>query len=388
MFHKIIIIGAGMAGLGAATKLEELNFKDYIIVEAQDEPGGRIRTVEVEGKPLDLGAQWLHGKQNQLYEIAKKHNLLSTDLSVEGEGVYVRDDGVIIDEYLVKMVDFQVGLILEECEKFAKDMADYPKSVGEFMHDRFVDHLKDDTNDVREMKLELLDWHKRFQVIDNSCKNLNELSAKSWGEYVCIDDTAHYNLMYGYKSLIDVLVNDIPNNRIHLNTAITRIEYDNKSNGQIILYTTNGESFHCDHLIITASLGCLKANSMLDIFPQLPKTLTNCINSMGFYAIGKIYLFFEYRWWNGPGFQLIWRNDTELDGNEQWLRQLTGFDVVFNQPNALLGWVGGESVGIMEQLSEQEVGEACIRLLKKFLSDLKIAPLKKVIRYANKLIFV
>lgn len=76
-YHQVIIIGAGMAGLGAATKLLENRIKDFVILDAQSQPGGRIKTIFVDGKPLDLGAQWMHGKDNPLYHLAKQHSLLS-----------------------------------------------------------------------------------------------------------------------------------------------------------------------------------------------------------------------------------------------------------------------------------------------------------------------
>lgn len=66
-----------MAGLGAATKLLQDNINDFVILEAQSQPGGRIKTISVEGKPLDLGAQWMHGTNNPLYRLAKQNNLLS-----------------------------------------------------------------------------------------------------------------------------------------------------------------------------------------------------------------------------------------------------------------------------------------------------------------------
>lgn len=41
--HEIVVIGAGAAGLGAASRLAEAGL-DFVVLEAQDVPGGRIRT--------------------------------------------------------------------------------------------------------------------------------------------------------------------------------------------------------------------------------------------------------------------------------------------------------------------------------------------------------
>jgi spermine oxidase len=99
---------------------------NFLILEASDRHCGRIITVEMkssskDGKKVfvDSGAQWLHGRNNELFKLADKHNLVRSELSEEAEGDFVREDGKIIDPYFVKKVDFKIGQILEECEAFA-----------------------------------------------------------------------------------------------------------------------------------------------------------------------------------------------------------------------------------------------------------------------------
>ena len=60
----IVIIGAGIAGLECAAKLHSYNFKNLVVLEAQDYIGGRIRTEYInndESLPLEHGATWIHG---------------------------------------------------------------------------------------------------------------------------------------------------------------------------------------------------------------------------------------------------------------------------------------------------------------------------------------
>lgn len=45
--RKVIIIGAGIAGLAAATHLSQHDMNDYIVLEAQSRVGGRICATEI-----------------------------------------------------------------------------------------------------------------------------------------------------------------------------------------------------------------------------------------------------------------------------------------------------------------------------------------------------
>ena len=41
---KVLIIGAGLAGLGAAQRLNDAGIKDFVVLEAQNKIGGRVLT--------------------------------------------------------------------------------------------------------------------------------------------------------------------------------------------------------------------------------------------------------------------------------------------------------------------------------------------------------
>ncbi|MGY3051957.1 phytoene dehydrogenase-like protein [Pedobacter sp. UYEF25] len=58
MEGKVIIVGAGLAGLTAAKVLKDAG-KSFLVIEASDAVGGRVRTDEVDGFLLDRGFQVL-----------------------------------------------------------------------------------------------------------------------------------------------------------------------------------------------------------------------------------------------------------------------------------------------------------------------------------------
>ncbi|MCC2625273.1 MAG: flavin-containing amine oxidase [Burkholderiales bacterium] len=70
MKEKIIIIGAGLAGLYAAYLLQNEDF-DVIILEARDRVGGRTFTQN----GIDLGGQWISSLHHRAMKICKQFNI-------------------------------------------------------------------------------------------------------------------------------------------------------------------------------------------------------------------------------------------------------------------------------------------------------------------------
>lgn len=63
-----------------------------------------------------------------------------------------------------------------------------------------------------------------------------------------------------------------------------------------------------------------------------------------------------------------------------WTRDLTGFDVIHGQEGVLLGWVGGKGAELVEEMTEDEIGQQCTELLKKFTMNENIPLPCQVIR--------
>jgi monoamine oxidase len=69
---KVIIVGAGASGLAAAKVLEQNNI-EYIILEATDRYGGRLkRDTTFADFPIDIGAEWLHSAPITLNKLKGK----------------------------------------------------------------------------------------------------------------------------------------------------------------------------------------------------------------------------------------------------------------------------------------------------------------------------
>jgi polyamine oxidase len=80
-YHKVLILGGGVAGVIAARTLHQNGIDDFLIVDALDELGGRLMSQSFAGKTMELGASWVQGTQtgngpaNPIFELVKKHNI-------------------------------------------------------------------------------------------------------------------------------------------------------------------------------------------------------------------------------------------------------------------------------------------------------------------------
>jgi phytoene dehydrogenase-like protein len=66
--EKIIVVGAGLAGLTAARDMKVAGL-DVTVLEAREHIGGRTYTDQSTGIPLEMGAHWILGiNQSATYE--------------------------------------------------------------------------------------------------------------------------------------------------------------------------------------------------------------------------------------------------------------------------------------------------------------------------------
>jgi len=85
---SVIVIGAGAAGLAAARDLGRAGC-EVVVIEARNRIGGRVFTLAeaVPSVPVELGAEFVHGKSPALLDIATAANLKLREVTERPEGV-------------------------------------------------------------------------------------------------------------------------------------------------------------------------------------------------------------------------------------------------------------------------------------------------------------
>ena len=79
---RVIVVGAGIAGLGAAYRLREQGH-EVVLLEKDAEPGGRCRSVLWHGQWAVTGAFAFLGSETNLIEQAQKLGLYTPDQLAE-----------------------------------------------------------------------------------------------------------------------------------------------------------------------------------------------------------------------------------------------------------------------------------------------------------------
>lgn len=75
---KVLILGAGSAGITAAKTLYDKGIQDFLVLEAQDYIGGRMKQVPFAGMKVEEGANWIQYVEevdNPLNPLQEKYNL-------------------------------------------------------------------------------------------------------------------------------------------------------------------------------------------------------------------------------------------------------------------------------------------------------------------------
>lgn len=96
--QKIVVVGAGIAGLTSAHFLSRHGF-EVVVLEQGDTPGGRMRQVELDGLKVNTGARILYTFYSVVMELIDELGLRN-DIEYPGMSELACDDG--IERYPVK----------------------------------------------------------------------------------------------------------------------------------------------------------------------------------------------------------------------------------------------------------------------------------------------
>ena len=384
---KVIVVGAGIAGIGAAKELSKNSDFDVKILEASQRVGGRVLTINVDGLPVELGATFIHGTtKNVIYDLAKRYGLVSetaehestfTISAVLSNGDHIPNEAItkcwnkwsiltndeLDDEYM----DLQASKCKDLYDYYA---AEYPKLMKE-------DHSTMEVLKIPAYSNSIFECFLKFESVVEGLKDCKNVNVDD--DFISLPGTpeVRFDKGYSFSSLFDKLVEDLPKDTFLYGREVVNI---NTENDLVLIKCRNGDQFEADHVIITVSLGVLKRRCLdenllpneCSLFtPTLPVEKQEAVRNLGFGQIGKIVLQFEQelsRQHNSECLMMLWlaedKNDPVIQQKFPWATDMFVLERIHDS-YFYESWVAGSTVTEVERATKEEIREAFSYILSK-----------------------
>lgn len=202
---KIVIVGAGLAGVSAAVKLMENGFEDVTILEAEDRVGGRIYSVPFANGLIDMGAQWVHGETNNVVFDLINGGFDFGDTGIDlTPSIFQNSDGTPADQKQCA----RLNKLSEEILVDYKGQSRFKGSLGDFFTQEYRKDLKAAKyNDISlDLSNQILDFYEKEINIWNGSHTWFDISA--WGNTISGVNDGNQYLTWrdkGYITVFDFL---------------------------------------------------------------------------------------------------------------------------------------------------------------------------------------
>jgi monoamine oxidase len=266
-----LIIGGGIAGLIAARHLTEAGVR-VTLLEARDRLGGRIYTHSAGEFPVELGAEFVHGRPEEILALA-----------AEGAVPLVPVQGNFRRKINGQWVE--AGHMMENIDQlFSKLPAEEPDESFQYYLDR-----SGEDEDIKEQALKYVEG---FHAADPSLISARSLRRDSEAEEA-IEGDHQYRIASGYESLVQTVAGRIDRKLcdIVMNAPVHEIVWHQGK----VMARTPAQKYLSPRAIITLPLSILKSKTVV-FSPALPEKQ----NAMSFLEMGpviRVSLCFQEKFW-------------------------------------------------------------------------------------------
>ena len=346
----VVVIGAGAAGLMAALEIA-LSGKLVAVIEAKNSAGGRIKTVEDNGYPVELGAEFVHG------------NLALTKALLKEAGASIYITGGRIWQY--------EGGQLQEQENFIEDFDVLAKNCNGLKNDKSVaDFLQHDLagDQYNELRFSVKNYVEGYYAADTS-----RASTLAFCEEFINGEDEQYRIQEGYRPLVNLLENKCLEAGVLFFFAqpVRQMQW---AKGAVTAVTDTG-TFTGKKALITVSVGVLQKEG-IPFSPALPHIQTAAL-ALGFGHVQKLVFGFNEPFWkevegkpNGDLSELGFLFSSE---------EIPTWWTHFPKNEAIItGWLGGPQAAAWKSLPEYELKEKALSSLSRVFNREKESLEKQV----------
>jgi monoamine oxidase len=280
----VCVIGAGMAGLGAATTLQKEGYS-VIVLEAQNRHGGRVSTdYDSLSVPVERGAQWIHGVEGN--PVTDMVNSLNTPHFVTDYGnANFYDVDSEMSDIAVDTFHTDYDRVMDEVADM-QDSTDTDTSLAAAVEDAYV-KLGYTASQQRYSNFALVDSIELEYAASSEKLSLwwfdadEELEGEDWW------------MPEGYGQVPDSLALDCHD--LRYNQSVTSIDYSQA--GRVTVTTAEQVEFGCSQVVVAVPLGILKRGNITFI-PALPAALQHGVEHLEMGLLEKHFVQFNHSFWS------------------------------------------------------------------------------------------
>jgi monoamine oxidase len=302
MDADVVVVGAGMAGLACAIDLRAAGL-DALVLESSERPGGRVRTISLNGRWVETGAEWIDTSHGRVHALLGRYGLRAVGDAPpwwEREAGWVDDD----DGPRPKAESWEPGTAQELArwdawlDDAAAGIADPADPAG---HE---DAIAIDARSAADLFSELdLRGQARFllqreiafeytcEPEDISVLFLAQQRAVVHGDAARVGDVRSQRVDGGLSGLACAMADDLGD--VRFGTRVQRVEHD----GDGVCVRTASGSFTARHAVLACAPPPLRR---IEIDPAPDGAFGEGIARLGFGAVIKTFVAYPDRPWRFP----------------------------------------------------------------------------------------
>ena len=324
---KVVVVGAGFAGIGASECLLEAGY-EVELLEARDRIGGRVVTKSLGGFPADLGATWLRPYDNDLFGFAREKGLLGDRTDFNDVAAIANGQRQKIDAAEVQS-EFAGPLVLPYLSfKFREFFGGDPRSPS--LASVFSDS-------VDKAGIEGCTFRRMLESL-----TANDLASVSstmlFGSSTNDALSAEPTVVGGMGALLDALAQRSKPQFGEMVQVISRTP-------QGVRVRTDKRVIDADGVIVTAPISVLK-KGLITFEPELPAGHKRALDHLDMGTFAKLWIRYPEASWKSGAALVVDCDSSRID---------CVFD--FQQSHGLpilLGGVAGPRGAVMESLSDAD----------------------------------
>ncbi|HEV8190284.1 MAG TPA: NAD(P)/FAD-dependent oxidoreductase [Ktedonobacterales bacterium] len=356
----VIVIGAGAAGLAAAHTLSQRGLS-IAVLEARERIGGRVWTIRPQGSsiPLELGAEFVHGRPRETFAIAAAAGLTLCEL---GGDTWLSYGGKLSQED-------------EDEDDWEAIFAAVRSWHGEDrpLHAFLDEHFPGEK--WAKAKRAYSGYAAGFDAADPEDVSVRWLALTEEAE-----DTMHGHrttrVVEGYDRVLQWLRDGLDQSRsvVRLNTVAREIRWQ-RGQVEVVAREMPGEStvtYTARAAVVTVPLGVLVASpdalGALRFVPDLPEKLA-ALDGIAMGEVVKIVIrfreqFWDVGWWEQPKLPQLPHLSFLLSGDNVLPTWWTAFPLLVP---TLVGWIGGPRAASLARQPHDAIAAQALDALARVL---------------------